>query len=60
VGPAPKAANRYPEALGETIVTLEQELQQVIDYLAEREARKAERNHWIAEAMEAAFEQEAA
>jgi hypothetical protein len=39
-------------------LTLEQELQQVAEYLVEREARKIERNHWIAEAMEAAFNAE--
>jgi len=36
-------------------MTLEQELQHVAEYNAEREARKIEQNHWIAEGMEAAF-----
>ena len=39
-------------------MTLEQELQQVIEYLNEREARHAEQINWIAEAMEAAFNEE--
>jgi hypothetical protein len=34
---------------------LELELQQVAEYLVEREARQLERNRWIADAMEAAF-----
>lgn len=38
-------------------LTLEQELQQVAEWLVARAAREAERNHWIAEAMEAAFTQ---
>ena len=41
-------------------LTLEQELHQVAEFLAAREARRAEQIHWIAEAMEAAFTQEPA